>query len=85
LLKATDAAYNAAGVTPNPFSDVSAATTVASGDKKTLYGSIFYRFDRRTEVYLAGDYMWLNGGYKVPVTNGATDQIEIATGIRFRF
>jgi predicted porin len=85
LLKATDAAYNSAGFTPNPFADVSTATTFGSGDKKTFYGSIFYRFDRRTELYLAGDYMWLNGGYKVAVTNGSTDQVELAIGTRFRF
>ena len=62
-----------------------AATAVATGTKRTLYGSVFYHLSRRAEVYLAADRMWLLDGYRLAVTNGYSTQTEIATGIRFRF
>jgi predicted porin len=87
VLNVINAARNAGGSTLNPFGNATATGVAATGtgDKKTFYGSVFYHFDRRAEVYLAGDYMWLSGGYRLASTNGADNQTEIATGIRFRF
>jgi len=56
-----------------------------NGFKETLYGSVFYHLSKRTEVYLAGDYMRLHGGYTVGSTFGSTNQLELTTGVRTRF
>jgi predicted porin len=80
-----NAGYNPGGFTFIPYQNASGATTAGSGDKKTLYGSIFYHFDRRAEAYLAADYMKLTEGYKLAVTNGHNSQAEVAIGMRFRF
>ncbi len=56
-----------------------------AADPGTLYGSIFYHLSKRTELYLAGDYMKLHGGYKVSSTFGSNNQFELTTGIRTRF
>jgi predicted porin len=85
VMKANNFGLNKAGNQANPFADVSTATKAGNGDKKTFYASIFYRFDRRAEVYVAGDYMTLSGDYKLAVNNRFGDQTELATGLRFRF
>jgi predicted porin len=85
LFHAKNAGFNAGGFTFIPYQDASGATTSGTGDKKTAYGSIFYHFDRRTEAYLAADYMRLTDGYKLAVTNGHNSQAEVAIGMRFRF
>lgn len=84
VMKASNFGY-LGGNTPNAFKDMSSAKTTGDGNKKTFYGSIFYHLDKRAEVYLAGDYMKLFGGYKLGVTNGFGDQTELALGLRFRF
>ena len=57
----------------------------ATGNRSTLYASVFYHFDKRSEVYLAADYLKLGDGYKVAVTNGFACQTELALGFRTRF
>jgi predicted porin len=85
-IRAIKAALTSGGFTLRPFQDnPTAATAVATGTKRTLYGSVFYHLSRRAEVYLAADRMWLLDGYKLAVTNGYSTQTEVATGIRFRF
>lgn len=84
-LRATNAAYSSKGFNLNPFNDPTSAKAVGTGSKRTLYGSIFYHLSRRAEVYLAADRMWLLDGYKLAITNGAANQTEVATGMRFRF
>ena len=84
--RSINAAVTSTGFTLRPFQDnPTAATAVATGTKRTLYGSVFYHLSRRAEVYLAADRMWLLDGYRLAVTNGYSTQTEIATGIRFRF
>ena len=85
IIKAKNAGFNAGGNTLIPYQDASGVTATGSGDKKTLYGSVFYHFDRRTEAYLAADYMKLTDGYHLSVTNGHDKQNEVAIGLRFRF
>ena len=76
-----------AGFIPNANSGAfdTTATTVNSGYKETLYASTFYHLSKRTELYLAADYMKLHGGYTVAATHGHSNQLEIGTGIRTRF
>ena len=85
VIKAKNAGLNSGGNTLIPYQDASGVTLTGTGDKKTLYGSVFYHFDRRTEAYLAADYMKLKDGYHLSVTNGHDTQNEVALGLRFRF
>jgi predicted porin len=85
-MRVHNAAYNADGDIPNANLGAFDPTSgLHNGFKETLYGSIFYHLSKRTEVYLAGDYMKLHGGYTVGSTFGATNQIEVTSGIRTRF
>jgi predicted porin len=81
-----NAAYNSDGDVPNAnIGTFSLTNGVANGYKETLYASVFYHLSKRTEVYIAGDYMKLHGGYTVATTFGATNQLELTSGIRTRF
>ncbi|HJV94485.1 MAG TPA: porin [Albitalea sp.] len=84
-MDASNAAVNAGGNVLNAYANASTATATATGKKGTVYGSIFYHFDKSTEVYLAGDYMKLGGGYRVATANGFRSQTELAVGLRTRF
>jgi predicted porin len=86
-MRVKNAAYNDGGNIPNANigNEFSASSGLHNGYKETLYGSIFYHLSKRTEVYLAGDYMKLHGGYTVASTHGASNQLELTTGMRTRF
>lgn len=87
-MHAKDAAQSGTGVTANTlnaFKDTSTATVKGTGNRNTIYASVFYHFDKRAEVYLAGDYLTLTDGYKVAGTNGHSNQTELAVGLRFKF
>ena len=84
-MKATNAAVNSGGNVLNAFANAAGATAKATGSRSTVYGSIFYHFDKVTEVYLGADYLKLKDGYKVGVTNGSPSQTELALGLRTRF
>ena len=85
VIHADNAGVNAAGNVLTPYANASGVTSTATGDKKTLYASAFYHFDRRAEVYLVTDYMKLTDGYHVAVTNGHNSQVEVGVGMRVRF
>ncbi len=84
-IKADNGGLSSKGFILDGYKDTSAVTTGVSGKKQTFYGSIFYHFDRSTEVYLAADHMKLKDGWKDPRSFGLTSQNEIAVGIRTRF
>ena len=85
VITAVNAGVNGAGNVLTPYADASGVTKTANGDKKTAYGSVFYHFDRRAEVYLVSDYMKLSDGYHLAVTNGHDKQVEVGVGLRVRF
>ena len=88
VMSASRAGFSGSGATANTlaaYADTSALTTFAGGQRKTVYGSIFYHFDRATEVYVAADKLSLNGGYRQRGTAGALDQTEFGLGLRTRF
>ncbi|HWX03013.1 porin [Collimonas sp.] len=86
VMKAENAAYSADGTsTLNAYADASGSTATGSGNKKTLYGSTFYHLSKRTELYVAADYMKLSDGYRVGSANGFKNQTEFAVGMRTRF
>jgi predicted porin len=84
-IKADNAGLSGSGFVLNPYANTSGVTTGVSGKKQTVYGSIFYHFDRSTELYLAADHMSTKDGWKDPRSFGANSQNEIAVGIRTRF
>ena len=85
VIKAKNAGLSSAGFVINPYADASGIHAIGTGDKKVLYGSVFYHFDEQTEVYFAADYMKLTDGYKLGVTNGSDKQTEVAVGMRYSF
>ena len=84
-MKADNAAVNGGGNVLNAFANASTATATATASRSTLYGSIFYHLDKITGIYVAADYLKLEGGYKVGSTNGFPSQTELALGLRTRF
>lgn len=62
-----------------------ARARVGNGFEETPCASVFYHLSKRTELYLAGDYMKLHGGYKVASTFGSNNRLELTSGIRTRF
>lgn len=85
VIHADNAGVNGSGFVLTPYADASGVKSTATGNKKTLYGSVFYHFDRRAEVYLVADSMKLTDGYKLAVTNGHDSQVEVGVGMRVRF
>ncbi len=85
VITAVNAGVNSAGNVLTPYADAAGVTRTANGDKKTLYGSFIYHFDRRAEVYFITDYMKLTDTYKLAVTNGHNSQVEAGVGMRIRF
>ncbi|SMG55453.1 porin [Paraburkholderia susongensis] len=84
-MHASNAAFDDTGGTANANLAFNPDTGTASGYKETLYASMFYHLSKRTELYVAGDYMKLHDGYVVATTYGAKNQLELTTGIRTRF
>ena len=86
VFKAENAGYTSAGFIVRPYTDTSAVRTAGAGDRKTAYASVFYHFDKRTEVYVAADKLKITSGYKdSAIKNGRDSQTELAVGMRFRF
>lgn len=81
-MKANNAALKS-GVVRNAFYEIGGLTTVGSGNRKTIYGSMFYHFDKSTEVYIAADYLKMDAGYGT--IKGSDSQTEVAVGMRTRF
>jgi len=84
-MNATNAAVNGGGYVLNAYADTTGAKATGTGKRKTWYGSVFYHFDKRTELYLASDYLTTDGTYKAAQAHGADSQFQLATGLRFRF
>ena len=84
-MRAKNAGVNAAGYVQNAFSDTSAIKGTATGNRNTLYGSVFYHLDSVTEFYLAFDRLNTTGGYLASQANGAKSQNEFGLGMRYKF
>ncbi|MDB5936505.1 MAG: Outer rane porin protein 32 precursor [Massilia sp.] len=84
-MNAANAAVNGSGYVLNAFANNGSATKTATGKRKTWYASTFYRFDKRTELYLAVDRLTTDGTYLAAQANGFKEQNEAAVGMRFKF
>jgi predicted porin len=71
------------GIVKNAFAGITGLTAVGSGNRNTLYASAMYHFDKSTEVYVAADYLTLDGNYGT--VNGSANQTEVGVGLRTRF
>lgn len=85
IMSATNAGVNGSGFVKNAYADTSNIAGVATGKRKTLYGSMFYHLDAQTEFYLAADHLKTTGTYKAAQANGATSQTEFGLGMRYKF
>jgi predicted porin len=94
-MKGDHAGFNSAGRTLNPFGSTAGVTTVASGGKNTVYGSIMYHADRQLDLYIAADYFRTTGQWVVgdALGNGLSyggpnmynNETEVAVGARYKF
>jgi len=73
------------GYVLNAYANTANATQTATGKRKTWYGSVFYHYDKRTELYFALDRLSTDGTYLAAQANGFTSQNEAAVGMRFKF
>lgn len=85
VMRANNAAVNGAGNVLNAFANPLSSKATATGSRANVYASVFYHFDKITEVYVATDYLKLKDGYKFAPTNGFGNQTELAVGMRTRF
>ncbi len=85
VMKADNAALSkpVGGIVKNAFASIVGLTAVGSGNRNTVYASTMYHFDKSTEVYLAADYLTLDGSYGT--VNGSKNQTEVGVGLRTRF
>jgi predicted porin len=93
--RGTNAGYNGAGVTLNPFGNTAGVTTTGNGSKRAVFGSVMFHPDRQVDIYVAADYMKIYDGWAVHDAQGNgdvfgqggpyRDEHELATGVRFKF
>ena len=84
-------------IAPNQSMLNAIRSNLASGHKKAFYGAIVYHWDNQTDLYIASDYAKVDGGISMGDaahngTNlsgnpalGVASEVEIATGVRFKF
>lgn len=84
-MNAKNAAVNGSGYVLNAYANTGNAASTATGKRRTWYGSMFYHFDKRTELYLALDRLNTDGTYLASQANGFSSQNEYAAGMRFKF
>lgn len=82
-MKANNASVAAVGSTVSNAFGAFTPGVVTSGNRNTIYTSMFYHFDKSTELYVAADFLKLDAGYgKV---NGSDNQVGVGIGMRTRF
>ncbi|HXN14875.1 MAG TPA: porin [Usitatibacter sp.] len=84
-IKVENAGVGSSGNVPNPFAGLPGGMGVGTGKKTTIYGSVFYHFNRFVETYLAADYAKFTDTYRASVTHGFSNVTELAVGVRLRF
>jgi len=84
-MRANNAGLTGSGYVQNAYADGSAITATATGNRNTVYASMFYHLDKATELYIAADKLTTTGGYKASQANGFMSQNELAVGMRYKF
>ena len=85
-MRAKNAVVNGSGYVYNAFANASGAKgAVVTGNRNTLYGSVFYHYDKSTDFYVAADRLNTTGGYLAAQANGFKSQTGLGIGLRFKF
>ncbi|WP_342618537.1 porin [Rhodoferax sp. GW822-FHT02A01] len=85
VMTANNAGLNGSGYVLNAFADASGVTAVGSGNRSTVYGSVFYHLDSATEIYAAFDHLNTTDTYLAAQAGGAKSADEVGVGMRFKF
>ena len=85
VMSANNASVDGLGCVQNAYSDTSAIHATATGDRRTVYGSVFYHLDNVTESYLAFGHLNTTDGYLAAQANGAKSQNEPGLRMRYKF
>lgn len=91
-----NAGLGANGITLNPFfGNTTGITGVSTGDRKSIYGAVKYNVDKHLDVYVAADQVKVSGslvvgdaqgnGTKLGAGQAHNSELEMATGIRYKF
>ncbi|HEY6254274.1 MAG TPA: porin [Xanthobacteraceae bacterium] len=92
-IKAENAMLDNNGFILNPWSDTSAVPNqdangnnfVTSGVRQTVYGSVRYKFDPFTLVFVGFAYTKLSDGFPYSEAHGFNDILDLGTGFRYIF
>ena len=94
-MEGSHAGFNGGGNIINPFGNTAGVTTVADGAKGTVFGAIMYHADSQTDFYVAADHFNVSGGWVIGDAQGNgqhfgvghpyDSELELATGVRFKF
>jgi predicted porin len=92
-INAHHAMQDGAGNTLAPYSDTSSvpnqdasgANHVSSGIRQTAYGSVRYKFDPFTLVFVGFTYTWLTDGFHYSEAHGHHSILDLGAGIRYLF
>lgn len=82
---ARNAGYTSKGFTLNPFKDTTGVKLAGSGNRDAYQAVAMYKLDKRTDLYVAADYMTTSGGYHEAAAKGYRSVLELCTGLRLRF
>lgn len=85
VMTANNAGLTGSGYVQNAFSNTSGVTAVGSGNRATLYGSVFYHLDAATELYAAFDHLSTTDTYLASQAAGGKSADEFGVGMRFKF
>lgn len=85
VMTANNAGVNGSGYVLNAFSDASGISAVGSGNRSTVYGSVFYHLDSATELYAAFDHLSTTDTYLAAQAGGGKTADEVGVGMRFKF
>jgi predicted porin len=92
-IHATNAMQDSGGNTLVPWADTSSVpnldgngnNNVSSGIRQTAYGSVRYKFDPFTMVFIGFAYTWLTDGFVYSEAHGFHDILDVGTGFRYLF
>jgi predicted porin len=94
-MKGDHAGLNSAGNVINAYGNTAGVTTVADGAKGTVFGAVMYHADSQTDFYVAADHFNVSGDWVIGDAQGNGNhfgvghpydgELELATGVRFKF
>jgi hypothetical protein len=68
-----------------PNQDANGNNNVSSGIRQTVYGSVRYKFDPFTMVFIGFAYTRMTDGFHYSEAHGFNDILDLGTGFRYIF